>query len=125
MGRFKLSSTILLGICERTFGVTKKGGLAPGMDADIAIWNPEVTRKATLADQHDNMDYTPFQGMELTGVPEIVLNRGAVIVEHGELKGQEGQGRFVPRAPVDLSKGRGYLAKELDPSRNFGARIAP
>lgn len=126
-GRISLNEFVALSSTNaaKTFGVTRKGGLAPGMDADIAIWNPEVTRKATLADQHDNMDYTPFEGMELTGVPEIVLNRGAVIVEHGELKGREGQGRFVPRAPVDLGKGRGYLAKELDPARNFGARIAP
>ncbi|MBY8975863.1 dihydropyrimidinase [Rhodobacteraceae bacterium NNCM2] len=109
----------------RTFGMTTKGSIAPGMDADIAIWDPETTRRITLADQHDNMDYTPFEGMELTGVPEIVLNRGATIVEHNTLVGREGQGRFIARAPVDLGIGQGHLAKELDPARNFGAEIQP
>lgn len=109
----------------RTFGMTKKGSIAPGMDADIAIWNPEATRVMTLAHQHDNMDYTPFDGMKLTGVPEIVMNRGHIIVEGDTLKAREGQGRFVPRAPADMGAHPGHLAKELDPSQNFGIEIRP
>ncbi|MFV0334794.1 MAG: dihydropyrimidinase [Tropicimonas sp.] len=108
----------------RTFGMKRKGSIAPGMDGDIAIWNPEARRKVTLADQHDNMDYTPFEGMELTGAPELVMNRGAVIVEKGALRAAEGQGRFVPRAPADLTARPGHIAKELDPAQNFGAPIA-
>ncbi len=96
----------------RIFGVDKKGRIAPGMDADIAIWNPETVRTVTLEDQHDNMDYTPFEGMELTGVPEIVMNRGTVIVEHGELRAKEGQGRFVARSRIDLTGRPGVAVKE-------------
>jgi len=96
----------------RIFGVRKKGRIAPGMDADIAIWNPEAVRRVTLEDQHDNMDYTPFDGMDLTGVPEIVMTRGAVIVEHGQLRGKEGQGRFIARARVDLTGRPGVAVKE-------------
>ncbi|THH34204.1 dihydropyrimidinase [Aliishimia ponticola] len=109
----------------RTFGVTRKGSITPGFDADIAIWNPEQRRRITLADQHDNMDYTPFEGMELTGVPEIVINHGNIIVETGKLKAREGQGQFVTRAPVDMDARKGHLAKELDPSQNFRAGIRP
>ncbi|MCA0922882.1 dihydropyrimidinase [Pseudooceanicola nanhaiensis] len=104
----------------KTFGCTTKGRIAPGMDADIAIWNPEVTRTVVAADQHDNMDYTPFEGMELTGVPEVVMNRGRTIVAHGALKAEEGQGRFFGRAPVDLRGKPGYQAPEFDPAQNFG-----
>ena len=93
------------------------------MDADIAIWNPEARVTVTSADQHDNMDYTPFEGMELTGKPEIVMNRGAVIVEGGALKAREGQGQFVARQPADLRGKPGYTAKELDPAQNFGAEL--
>lgn len=126
-GRISLQQFVALSSTNaaRTFGVTKKGGLVPGLDADIAIWNPEASRKMTLADQHDNMDYTPFEGMELTGVPEVVMNRGNIIVKDGTLHATEGQGRFVPRAPVDLTARAGYLAKELDPQQNFGAEIRP
>jgi len=96
----------------RIFGVDKKGRIAPGMDADIAIWNPEAVRTVTLEDQHDNMDYTPFEGMELTGAPEIVMNRGTVIVEHGQLLAKEGQGRFIARSRVDPTGRPGVMVKE-------------
>lgn len=126
-GRISLQQFVSLSSTNaaRTFGMSRKGSIAPGLDADIAIWNPETTRRMTLADQHDNMDYTPFEGMELTGVPEIVMNRGEVIVEHGALKAVEGQGQFVARAPVGQDTWRGHLAKELDPQQNFGAEIRP
>jgi len=104
----------------RTFGMTQKGSIAPGLDADIAIWNPETTRTVTLHDQHDNMDYTPYEGMEWTGVPETILNRGALITYKGELKALEGQGKFIKRAAMNL-RGSGYLAKERDTTVNFGA----
>lgn len=123
-GRISLQQFVGLSASNaaRTFGMTQKGSIAAGLDADIAIWDPETTRKITLADQHDNMDYTPFEGMELTGVPETVLNRGAVIVHKGQLQAQKGQGRFIARAPMEL-RGTGYLAKERDEAQNFGAKI--
>lgn len=123
-GRISLQQFVGLSASNaaRTFGMTQKGSIAAGLDADIAIWDPETTRKITLADQHDNMDYTPFEGMELTGVPETVLNRGAVIVHKGQLQAQKGQGRFIARAPMEL-RGTGYLAKERDETQNFGAKI--
>lgn len=126
-GRITLQQFVALSSTNaaKTFGMTRKGSIAPGMDADIAIWNPEARRTMTLADQHDNMDYTPFEGMEMTGVPETVLNRGAVIVDKGALHASEGQGQFVPRVPVNPAGKPGYLAKELDPAQNFGAEIRP
>ncbi|WP_118137818.1 dihydropyrimidinase [Oceanicella sp. SM1341] len=109
----------------KTFGMETKGSIAPGMDADIAIWNPTETRTATLADQHDNMDYTPFEGMEITGWPQTVLSRGEIVIEDRELKAARGRGRFVARKPVNLTGMPGYTAPELDPARNFGAKVAP
>ncbi|MGV0817747.1 dihydropyrimidinase [Martelella sp. AMO21009] len=124
-GRITLEQFVALSATNaaRTFGCTTKGHLAPGMDADIAIWNPETVRVVRQADQHDNMDYTPLEGVELTGVPEIVMNRGAVIVEHGVLKAKEGQGRFFARAPVDLGGKTWYRAPEFDPAQNFGTEF--
>ena len=107
----------------KVFGCTSKGRIATGLDADLAIWNPEARYRVTLADQHDNMDYTPLEGRELTGKPEIVLGRGAVLVAHGELKAREGQGRFFARAPVDLRARPGVAVKEFDPAQNFGTEL--
>jgi dihydropyrimidinase len=126
-GRITLPQFVALSSTNaaKTFGMAKKGAIAPGFDADIAIWNPEARRTATLADQHDNMDYSPFEGMQIEGWPELTMNRGDIIVENGELKGARGRGRFVARNPVNLTGKPGYRAKELDPAQNFGAEIAP
>jgi len=124
-GRITLEQFVALGSTNaaKTFGCATKGRIAPGMDADIAIWNPDVRVTVTAADQHDNMDYTPFEGMELIGKPEVVMNRGAVIVEHGTLKAREGQGRFVARQPSFLHGRPGVNVKEFDPEQNFGVDL--
>ena len=44
------------------------------------------------------MDYNLFEGTEVVGAPEVVLVRGVVVVENGELKVEAGHGRFVKRA---------------------------
>jgi dihydropyrimidinase len=126
-GRITLPQFVQLSCANaaKTFGLEKKGAIAPGYDADIAIWNPSETRTVRQADQHDNMDYTPFEGMEITGWPELVMNRGDIVVEHGTLKAERGRGRFVARKPVDLRGIPGHRAAELDPASNFGAEIAP
>jgi dihydropyrimidinase len=126
-GRISLPQFVRLSSTNaaKTFGMVKKGSISPGFDADIAIWNPQVRRTVTLADQHDNMDYTPYDGLEIIGWPELVMNRGDIIVEDGELKAERGRGRFIARQPVDLTGIPGYHAPELDPARNFGAQIAP
>jgi dihydropyrimidinase len=110
----------------RTFGLfPNKGTIAVGADADIAIWDPDETRLVSLSDQHDAMDYTPFEGMEVTGWPRTVLSRGRRIVEEGALVAEAGSGRFIRRRTADLVGMPGVPQRELDPSRNFGARIAP
>lgn len=109
----------------RVFGLHTKGALAPGFDADVAIWDPEARWRVTLADQHDAMDYTPFEGLEVTGRPVTVISRGVPVVRDGRLVGAPGHGRFVARRPVDLAGIPGHRAAELDPARNFGAGIAP
>ncbi|HEY0212742.1 MAG TPA: dihydropyrimidinase [Paenirhodobacter sp.] len=111
------------GNAARLFGMRNKGRLHPGMDADIAIWDPELTQRATLADQHDNMDYTPFEGMQITGWPETVLTRGVDVVRDRQLVAQPGQGQFVARDLPDLGTAPGWDMVETDPARNFGARI--
>jgi dihydropyrimidinase len=125
-GRISLSHFVALAAANaaRIYGMDhRKGSITEGKDADIAIWDPELTRVVTHADLHDNMDYTPYEGMELIGWPVTVIRRGEVVVDEGALCAARGSGEFVARKPVDTTGMPGVQAPELDPARNFGARI--
>lgn len=70
------------------------------LDADVVIFDPEKKVTITAADQRSKSDYNLFEGTEVTGSPEVVLVRGTVVVENGELTVQPGYGQFVKRARV-------------------------
>ncbi len=108
----------------RLYGLApRKGSIAVGADADIAIWDPE--REVTITHDllHDNVGYTPYEGRTITGWPVTVLSRGRVAVEDGELKVERGSGEFLARARSDAARPLGRLEPEVDPARNFGARV--
>ncbi len=75
----------------------RKGTIAVGVDADIAIWDPEVRRILTHDMLQDGSDYTPYEGIEIIGWPMTTLVRGKVVVRDGELVGAKGDGAYVPR----------------------------
>ena len=82
----------------RIYGLhPRKGTIAPGSDADIVIFDPEKRHLLTAADQHSKIDYNLYEGMEVTGVPSVVLSRGRVLVQDGQWKGEQGAGRLVKR----------------------------
>jgi dihydropyrimidinase len=101
----------------------KKGTIAIGADADLAIWDPEKKIEITDQTTHDAVGYCPYAGMTLTGWPTTVLARGEVIVDRGELLAERGRGRFLPRRAGDAATPAGPLAPEIDPARNFGAEL--
>ena len=103
----------------------QKGTIAVGCDADLALWDPAIERKITWDDLHDNVGYTPYEGMSIKGWPVIVLSRGRVAVENGEMLLERGSGRFLPRRRSPAAVPLGRLAPEMDFQRNFGARILP
>jgi dihydropyrimidinase len=108
----------------RIYGLhPRKGSIAVGADADLAIWDPEQVVEIGQGPRHDNAGYTPYAGRTLKGWPVTVLRRGQVIVEDGALLAQAGSGRFLPRAGGAAAAPAGRIAAELDPARNFGARL--
>ncbi|MBV0893293.1 dihydropyrimidinase [Paracoccus sp. Z118] len=126
-GRITLQQFVALASTNaaRLYGLPRKGSIAVGMDADITIWDPDETRTVRVEDQHDAMDYSPFEGRELTGWPVTVLSRGRRIIDGGRLIAESGAGRFVARERPDFTGYPGGRAAELDPAFNFGAEIAP
>jgi dihydropyrimidinase len=75
----------------------RKGVLAPGADADIVIWDPDLTITATQANRHGNVDYTPYEGMTFHGGPAKVYRRGELAYADGEVLAAAGSGQFIPR----------------------------
>ena len=75
----------------------QKGTISIGSDADIVIINPD--RKVVLSNNilHQNVDYTPYEGMEVQGYPVLTMSRGDVIVKDNVFIGKKGRGRFIKR----------------------------
>ena len=92
----------------------RKGTIAPGTDADIAIWDPKLTQTVTLDMLHDNMDFTPFEGMTLTGWPVVTMSRGEVIWGDGQFAAKPGRGRYLHRVPARYGEMPGQLASDRD-----------
>ena len=83
----------------KLFGLyPRKGTIAVGSDADIVIFDPERQHRITAAGQHSKSDYNLYEGTEVTGTPELVLRRGEVLVENGQLVARPGSGQFIRRA---------------------------
>jgi dihydropyrimidinase len=84
----------------KLFGMfPRKGTIAPGSDADIVIFDPNIERTISAATHHVRCDYNLYEGMKIQGRPEIVLSRGKVIIEINQYVGRRGDGRFLKRGP--------------------------
>ena len=101
----------------------RKGSITEGKDADIAIWDPNIKRIIKAKDLHDNMGFTPYEGMEITGWPETMIQRGEVVIQENELKADRGDGKFIHRNKIDCTGMPGRLAPELDVDKNFGVNL--
>lgn len=87
----------------KLFGLfPRKGTIAPGSDADLVIFDPERATTISAVTQHQRVDYTPYEGMHVQGVPETVLLRGRVIVRDGQYSGGKGGGHYLFRNQVTL-----------------------
>jgi len=81
----------------RMFGLPQKGVIAPGADADILIYDPKKTWTISAKTHHMDVDYSCYEGMQITGKSDLVLSRGKIIVDGDEWLGQAGDGRFIKR----------------------------
>lgn len=78
-------------------GLDRKGWLRPGFDADVVIFDPQKRKRLSVETLHENVDWTPYAGLELQGWPELTLSRGEVIVRGDAFTGRPGRGRYIHR----------------------------
>jgi dihydropyrimidinase len=106
-GRLDLNAFVALTATNhaKLYGLyPKKGTIAVGSDADIAIWDPRRETAITAGMLHDNVGYTPYEGRRLGGWPVTVLSRGRIVVEDGKLTAERGSGTFLPCALSEAAK---------------------
>ncbi len=73
----------------------RKGSIQVGSDADLVIWDPEKSVTISIDKLHDGMDYTPYQGLHVTGWPVTTVSRGEVIWHDETFMGEPGRGTFL------------------------------
>lgn len=97
----------------KLFGLfPKKGTIAVGGDADIVIFDPNAKRTISAETHHMNVDYNPFEGLEITGEPVTVLSRGAYVIRDKQFVGEAGNGQFIKRGTYVLSSSQSQPKKE-------------
>ena len=105
-GRIDLSRFVALTSTNhaKLYGLyPRKGTIAVGSDADLALWNPALKRTITNDDLHHGADYTPYEGLEVTGWPETVILRGQVVIDRGKLVAAPGSGSYLRRQRSNLT----------------------
>ncbi|MEO8590772.1 MAG: dihydropyrimidinase [Flavobacteriales bacterium] len=85
----------------KIFGMfPRKGTIGIGSDADIILLDPNERHTLSAKTHHMNVDYSAYEGMQLTGKVKTVILRGQVAVDKGEVKINKGYGQFVKRNKV-------------------------
>ncbi len=89
---------------SRIFGLRSKGEIAVGKDADLVVFDPKQKFTIQSGKLHMNVDYTPFEGFELEGMPSLVYSRGLKVAQwtgsQMEFCGKPGRGRFLKGRPL-------------------------
>ena len=81
----------------KIFGLyPKKGAIQKGADADLLLFDPKQVHTIQHQTQHSGAPYTLYEGRRCKGKPILVIQRGRILIENGEIKGRPGRGKFLP-----------------------------
>lgn len=81
----------------RRFGFSRKGALEVGLDADLVLFDPTARRTIRAAELNHSSDYTPYEGLAVSGAVRDVFIRGKPVIRSGVFVGRRGAGTFVER----------------------------
>ncbi|KAF8240234.1 dihydropyrimidinase [Tricholoma matsutake] len=104
----------------KLYGLGSKGAIQPGKDADLCIWYPASKMKPIQLENamlHNDIDYTPYEGMMFSNWPRYTLLKGKVVWnrENGGVIGRAGDGQFIKRATSALPGSRNVFVNEWRP----------
>ena len=88
---------VISGAPARMFGLPQKGAVAVGLDADLVVYDPNRKHVISASTHHMDVDYSCYEGLEVTGGADVVLSRGKIVVDGEEWLGARGDGRFLRR----------------------------
>jgi dihydropyrimidinase len=83
----------------RLFGLPRKGAIAVGFDADLALWDPDKRITIDGSQMRSRAGYSVYDGWMVQGWPRFVIRRGQVVLADGDNLAEPGQGQWVPRNP--------------------------
>jgi dihydropyrimidinase len=87
----------------KLFGLyPEKGTVAVGSDADLVVFDPKQKYTIRAKTNHQNVDYTPYEGYKGKGAPRVVIAQGRVLIKEGKFFGRPGHGRYIKRKPIRL-----------------------
>jgi dihydropyrimidinase len=116
-GRISLETFVALTATNpaRLMGLApRKGSITIGADADLVLWDPRKRVRLTNALMQHAIDYTPYEGMDVTGWPVVTLRRGEVVMREGKVQAPPGTGRYLSRSSYDFIRPRGILPNGFD-----------
>lgn len=83
----------------KLFGLyPRKGTIAVGSDADLVVFDPNRKHRISASTHHMRVDYSMFEGIEVTGMPDLVFSRGRLMMEGNNFYGKPGTGNFLRRS---------------------------
>jgi dihydropyrimidinase len=93
----------------KIFGIyPRKGTIAIGSDADLVIFDANRKHTISAKTHHMRVDYSMFEGVTVTGMPDVVMSRGRVLVEGDNFLGKPGTGIYLKRSTYgDVPKTEG------------------
>jgi dihydropyrimidinase len=120
VGKGRISACAFVGLVStnpaKLFGLyPQKGAIAVGSDADLVLWDATGEHTLTQAAMHHGSDYTPYEGLRVTGAVVRVLLRGQLAFDHDEVLAPAGRGNFLPRGPYPMIVPSGRFAAGFNP----------
>jgi dihydropyrimidinase len=81
----------------RRFGLVRKGAVEVGRDADLVLFDPSARRTIHQTELHHTSDYTPYDGLAVSGAIRDVFVRGRAVIRDATFVGERGFGQLVER----------------------------